>query len=88
MKTVNKELIDFLTEIRDTDYKAMPMYFREKADKLVKSINSEAQNETPSVNDNEAQKKDCNSCEHRWIPINDCCRCSYLNNYEYWKQSD
>ena len=53
-----------------------------------KSIKAEATVETPSVNDNEAQKKDCNSCEHRWMPITDCCRCNSLNGYMYWQQSD
>jgi len=57
-------------------------------EKLWNFLNSEAPIETPNVNNNEAQEKDCNSCEHRWMPITDCCRCSYLNNYEYWKQSD
>ena len=88
MKSLRDELIDFC------EHGGIQSLVPTKAnsiDELVDdylSINSEAPNETPNVNNNEAQEKDCNSCEHRWMPITDCCRCSYLNNYEYWKQSD
>lgn len=87
MELDRKDLIDFAADV--TLY-VEKIGIAKVIDNFIerKSIKAEAQNETPNVNNNEAQEKDCNSCEHRWMPITDCCRCSYLNNYEYWKQSD
>ena len=49
--------------------------------------NSEATFETPSVNDNEAQKKSCNNCKYYLhAPIEH--SCFYCNSYSLWKQDD
>ena len=88
MKSLKEELIDFYVWCINNDIDHNIDVRIEKAVDKYLSINSEATFETPSVNDNEAQKKDCNSCEHRWMPITDCCRCDPLNGYMYWQQFD
>lgn len=87
MELNRKDLIDFAADV--TLY-VEKIGIAKVIDNFIerKSIKAEATFETPSVNDNEAQKKDCNSCEHRWMPITDCCRCDPLNGYMYWQQSD
>lgn len=51
----------------------------------LKSINSEATIETPSVNDNEAQEKYCTDCMyHTMFGVEDVC--ASCNNFDNWKQ--
>lgn len=88
MKSLKEELIDFGMWLYKVDGVSEKPIVEKIINEYLKSIKSKATVETPSVNDNEAQKKDCNSCEHRWMPITDCCRCDSLNGYMYWQQSD
>ena len=52
-------------------------------EKLWNFLNSEATFETPSVNDNEAQKKDCDNCYFKDEPnyMNPCLCCI---NHDNW----
>ena len=63
MKATREELIDFLTELSDLRTQSRnPYYLQQRALVLLKSINSEAGNETPTVTDNEAKKEVCQHC--------------------------
>ena len=62
MKDLRKELIDFAKwySARNGEYFRITSY---DVDKYIKSINSDAQAESPTVGDNEAKEKKC-KCEH------------------------
>lgn len=62
MKATREELIDLLKFMESNTATSLilsPDYY---VDKYLKSINSEAGNETPTVTDNEAKKEVCQYC--------------------------
>lgn len=62
MKASREELIDFVKFVQNhtlADLMAPAEYYVER---YLKSINSEAGNETPTVTDNEAKKEVCQYC--------------------------
>lgn len=75
---MKKELIEFIDELHhNRDY-----YSRSKLLELIKEkINSLAQDETPSVSDNEDKRKNCRGydkeCNERFKDGFDCRNCFY-----------
>ena len=83
MKSLKEELIDFYVWCINNDIDHNIDVRIEKAVDKYLSINSEATVETPSVNDNEAQKKDCDNCYFKDEPnyMNPCLCCI---NHDNW----
>ena len=73
---MKKELIDFLSELSDlSTMPRNPLYISERSKLLLKSINSDALNETPDVNEHEHQKEnwDCQQEQHGYGRCSEIC---------------
>lgn len=62
MKATREELIDFMDWYYEQPPEICFSRSSEIVDNYLKSINSEAGNETPTVTDNEAKKEVCQHC--------------------------
>lgn len=90
MKASREELIDFLSWYNDQPYEIRrQLMYPEIVDLYLKSINSEAGNETPTVTDNEHQEKVCEvfsdpQCIFKYCPHPELCK----NGGCMYKQTD
>lgn len=76
MKATKEEIIDFLTELSDLRTQSRnPYYLQQRALMLLKSINSLAGNETPTVTDNEHQGKDLLLQDNDIDIVGNCANC-------------